>query len=33
LYVAEGADHFAHTNQPWAWVELVRRSVALAERA
>jgi pimeloyl-ACP methyl ester carboxylesterase len=33
LFVAEGADHFAHTNHPEAWVELVRRAVALAERS
>jgi pimeloyl-ACP methyl ester carboxylesterase len=31
LFIAEGADHFAHTNYPDAWVELVRRTVALAE--
>ena len=30
LLVVEGADHFAHTNHPEAWVELVRRTVALA---
>jgi pimeloyl-ACP methyl ester carboxylesterase len=30
LYEAEGADHFAHTNHPDAWVGLVRRTVALA---
>jgi pimeloyl-ACP methyl ester carboxylesterase len=29
LLVVEGADHFAHTNHPEAWVELVRRTVAL----
>jgi len=33
LFVAEGADHFAHTNHPDAWVELVRRTVALAARS
>ena len=32
LFVAEGADHFAHTNHPAAWVELVHRTVALAHR-
>ena len=31
LFVAEGADHFAHTNHPLAWVEFVHRTVALAE--
>lgn len=30
LFVAEGADHSAHLNQPSAWIELVRRTVALA---
>jgi pimeloyl-ACP methyl ester carboxylesterase len=30
LFVAEGADHFAHTNHPAAWVELAQRTVALA---
>lgn len=30
LFVAEGADHYAHTNHPEAWVELVRRTLALA---
>jgi pimeloyl-ACP methyl ester carboxylesterase len=30
LLVVDGADHFAHTNHPEAWVELVRRTVALA---
>jgi pimeloyl-ACP methyl ester carboxylesterase len=30
LLVVEGADHFAHTNHPGAWVELARRTVALA---
>jgi pimeloyl-ACP methyl ester carboxylesterase len=30
LLVVEGADHFAHTNHPEAWVELVRRTVAQA---
>ena len=30
LLVVKGADHFAHTNHPEAWVELVRRTVALA---
>jgi pimeloyl-ACP methyl ester carboxylesterase len=29
LYVAEGVDHFAHITRPEAWVELVRRTVAL----
>jgi len=33
LLVVEGADHFAHTNHPDAWVELVRRTVALADSA
>ena len=28
LFVAEGADHFAHTGAPEAWAELVRRTVA-----
>jgi pimeloyl-ACP methyl ester carboxylesterase len=32
LFVAEGADHFAHTNHPTAWVELVHRTVELAQR-
>jgi pimeloyl-ACP methyl ester carboxylesterase len=32
-FEVEGADHFAHTNHPDAWVALVRRTVALAERA
>jgi pimeloyl-ACP methyl ester carboxylesterase len=27
LFVAEGADHFAHTGAPEVWVELVRRTV------
>jgi pimeloyl-ACP methyl ester carboxylesterase len=31
LLVVEGADHFAHTNHPNAWVALVRRTVELAE--
>jgi pimeloyl-ACP methyl ester carboxylesterase len=30
LFVAEGADHFAHTGAAEAWVELVRRTVARA---
>jgi pimeloyl-ACP methyl ester carboxylesterase len=30
LFVAEHADHFAHTGAPEAWVELVRRTVARA---
>ena len=30
LYVADGADHFAHTNHPDAWVTLVRKTVELA---
>jgi pimeloyl-ACP methyl ester carboxylesterase len=33
LYVGEGADHFAHTNQPAVWAELVRRTVDLAARS
>ena len=33
LFVADHADHFAHTNHPEAWVELVRRTVALADRS
>jgi pimeloyl-ACP methyl ester carboxylesterase len=33
LFVVDGADHFAHTNHPGAWVELVRRTVALARAA
>lgn len=32
LYVGEGADHFAHTNHPEAWVGLVRATIALARR-
>jgi pimeloyl-ACP methyl ester carboxylesterase len=28
--VVDGADHYAHTNHPGAWVALVRRTVALA---
>ena len=30
LLVVEGADHFAHTNHPGAWVALVRTAVELA---
>ena len=30
LYVADGADHFAHTNHPDAWITLVRETVELA---
>ncbi|MGD9795456.1 MAG: alpha/beta fold hydrolase [Acidimicrobiia bacterium] len=32
VFVGEGADHFAHTGSPAVWAELVRRTVALAER-
>jgi len=31
LVVLEGADHSAHTNQPEAWAQFVRATVALAE--
>ncbi len=30
--VVPGADHFAHTNHPEAWVELVRATIELANR-
>lgn len=29
-FVGEGADHYAHTNRPEVWAELVRRTVARA---
>ncbi len=33
LLVCEGADHYAHTNHPEAWVSFVRATVALAQAA
>ena len=32
LFDGEGADHFAHTNHPETWAELVHRTVALAHK-
>jgi pimeloyl-ACP methyl ester carboxylesterase len=33
LLVCEGADHYAHTNHPEAWVSFVRATVDLAHRS
>jgi pimeloyl-ACP methyl ester carboxylesterase len=32
-FMVEGANHFAHTGRPDVWAELVRRTVALANRS